>query len=107
MSASHAPAPAPDQGGAQVVPAQHVPGPSIVPSPQPEKPRRTALWGVLAALVVIGGGTALYMNRSRPKPGDSGTGITVPTIAIAMGDVHTTIRVSGTIAAEKFAALLA
>ena len=33
--------------------------------------------------------------------------MTVPTIAVSMGDLHATIRVAGTISAERFAALLA
>src|SRR5215471_3760603 len=105
-AASPAPIPAPPQGGAEVLPVQHVPGPSMVPPPRRAK-RRTALWGILIALLAVAGGTAVYLNRSQPKPGEAGAGVAIPTMVISMGDLHSTIRVSGTVTAEKFAALLA
>jgi HlyD family secretion protein len=106
MQASNAPLPG--QGGAaQPAPAKEVPAPSLVPpKPEPQKPR-TALWGILAAVVVVAGGVGLYMNRSQTKPSEGGPGVVVPTMILAAGDVHETIRVSGTVAAQNFAALLA
>ena len=83
------------------------PGPAIVPPREPRK-RRTALWGLLAAIVVAGGSAAYYLNTNgAATTGGGGPLITVPTVAVAMGDLHATIRVNGTIAAETSQALLA
>lgn len=104
-------APAPDPGGgAQVSLPQQVTGPSAVP-PKPPKGRRTALWGISLAVVLLAGGAALYLSGgSRAKvPGKGGPGGTfsVPVVAVVLGDVRQTVRVNGTAAALKFAALLA
>src|SRR3712207_2619922 len=96
---SSAPAPHPHQNAPK-------PGPTVVPPREPEK-RRTALWGVLAAIVVVGGGAAYYWKSQAQQKTGSGALISVPTIAVGMGDLHATIRVNGTIAAENSQALLA
>jgi HlyD family secretion protein len=100
MQASSAPAPQPD-------PIAPKPGPSIVPAPLPGK-RRTALWGVLAAIVLVGGGAAYYFNsEAHRKTSGPGAFVSVPTIAVAMSDLRATVRVNGTVAAQNSAALLA
>jgi HlyD family secretion protein len=101
-------APTPDSGvGTKIAPKPVVPGPSIVPIKPPER-RRTALVGVVVAVVAIVGGAALYLNsRSKAKTGGPGAVITVPTIAVSLGNLDRTIRVSGTVAAQNFASLLA
>jgi RND family efflux transporter MFP subunit len=66
------------------------------------------LWGTLLAVVVIGGGAAYYWKSKAQQQGNgSGEYISVPTIAVAMADLHSTIRVNGTIAAQNSQALLA
>ncbi len=105
---SSAPDPGP-AGGPQVKLPQPVTGPKIVP-PQPPRKRRIALWGIPLAVVVLGGGLALYLNSGSKGPakgGPGGPGFTVPVVAIGMGDVRRTVRVNGTVAARNFAALLA
>jgi HlyD family secretion protein len=62
---------------------------------------------VLAAIVVAGGSAAYYLNTNGGGSGGGGQLITVPTVAVAMGDLNATIRVNGTIAAEASQALLA
>lgn len=100
MQASSAPAPQPQPTAPQ-------PGPSLVPPPQPTR-RRTALWGILAAVVLLGGGAAYYLkNGQQANTGGPGAILTVPTAAVAMGDLSSTIRVNGTVAAERSASLLA
>src|SRR5262245_19320596 len=106
QASSNAPLPG-HGGGAKPAPARETPAPSLVPpKPEPEK-RRTALWGVLAAIAVVAGGVGLYRNQSQPKTGEGGPGIVVPTMVLATGHVNETIRVSGTVSAQNFAALLA
>lgn len=100
QASSSAPAPQPQHIAPQ-------PGPAIVPPKEPEK-RRTALWGALLAVVVVGGGAAYYWNsNSQQKTGGPGGFIAVPTVAVALGDLHSTIRVNGTVAARNSQALLA
>jgi len=64
-------------------------------------------WGLAAVTIVAGAG--LYLNRDRvaPKEGGGSTGTTVRTAAIAAGDLNRTLRVTGTITAERFAAVIA
>ncbi|MBZ5725648.1 MAG: HlyD family efflux transporter periplasmic adaptor subunit [Acidobacteriia bacterium] len=107
-SPSSAPAPGPVRGP-QVTLPQPVTGPKMVPPKPPEK-RRIALWGIPLAVVLLGGGLALYLNsggKAPAKGGPGGPGSSVPMIAVGLGDVHRTVRVNGTVAARNFAALLA
>jgi HlyD family secretion protein len=100
MQGSSAPAPQP------IDPQKRAPGPSIVPPKPPEK-RRMALWGILFAVLVLGGGAAWYLNSgAQTKPGGTAI-ITVPTMAVSLGSMNTTIRVNGTVAAQNFVSLLA
>ncbi len=80
----------------------------MVPSKGPDK-RRTALWGTLLVVAVLAGGVVLYLNtRTGQKAANQGGGIvTIPTVAVSLGGLNETIRVSGTVAAQNFAALLA
>jgi HlyD family secretion protein len=100
MQASTAPAPQPQPNAPK-------PGPSLVPAPSPRR-RRTALWGALIAVVLLGGGAAYYLKSgAQANTGGPGAMMSVPTIAVSMGDLSATIRVNGTIAAERSASLLA
>src|ERR1035437_9212863 len=103
-------APIPGSGGEpQGIPLSPVPGPAVVPPKQPAK-RRVALWGVSLGLGVIGGGIALYLNTDSGKKALGKGGpptVVVPVASVSLGNLHTTVRVSGTVAAQNFAALLA
>src|SRR5215472_4164263 len=104
-SSSAAPAPEP-AGGAHAAPKIATPGPSIVP-PKAAPPRRIALWTVILAVVVVGGGAAWYWNsNAQTKTGNQGI-ISVPTLAVSLGNMNATIRVNGTVAAQNFVSLLA
>ena len=101
-------APAPGTGG-EPHSALPVPGPAVVPPKEPAK-RRVAIWGILLVVAILGGGIALYLNTDPGKKamgkGGPPTAI-VPVVSVALGDLHATVRVSGTVAAQNFAALLA
>jgi HlyD family secretion protein len=101
QSASSAPAPDPGRE------PEGTPGLAAVPR-TPEK-RRIALWGIPLILLVLAGGALLYWNtRSESKvAAKDGVTITIPTVAVSLGNLTTTIRVNGTVAAQNFAALLA
>src|SRR5262245_17888852 len=87
------------------------PGPSIVPPREAPPRRRTGLWAALIALAIAGGGLAYYLNSQNDaaKLASKGGGsiIAVSTAVVGLGDVHSTVRVNGTIAAQNFQALLA
>ena len=108
MSSFSSSAPAPGSGGEpQVIPP--LPGPAVVPPKEPAK-RRVAIWGIPLVVAILGGGIALYLNSQSGQKalgkGGPPTAI-VPVVSVALGDLHATVRVSGTVAAQNFAALLA
>ena len=99
-------APVPGSGGEPLMP---VPGPAVVPSKGPAK-RRVAIWGILLIVAILGGGIALYLNTASGKKAMGKGGppaAIVPVVSVSVGDLHATVRVSGTVAAQNFAALLA
>jgi len=61
---------------------------------------------VLSGLV-IAGGVAFYLSSQSKVKTTGGPIVTVPTVAVSIGDLHTTVRVSGSVAAQNFASLLA
>lgn len=98
-ASSSAPAPLPHHN-------EPKPGPALVPPAQPRR-RRTWLWGLMAAGLVVAGGAAYYLSTSAHQNTGGGALITVPTVAVSLGDLHATIRVNGTVAAQSSQALLA
>src|SRR3989442_14681926 len=104
-SPSGVPAPHPGDG---VKPATPAPGPAVVPPKHHPRKRRTALWGLAVALVLLAGGATVYFkSKSDSKLAGGGPEFMVPTVAVSLGDLYTTIRVNGTVAAQNFAALTA
>jgi HlyD family secretion protein len=103
-------APAPGSGGEpQGTPPLPVPGPAVVPPKQPAK-RRVAIWGIPLVVAILGGGIALYLNSESGKKALGKGGpptLIVPVVSVSLGDLHAIVRVSGTVAAQNFAALLA
>jgi HlyD family secretion protein len=94
----------PEPGGIPSAPAPA--GPSIVP-PGAHRRGRMRRRMVLAAVVVVAASAAFYWNSRRgSKTPGQGTR-SVAAVAVAFGDVEHRIRVSGSINAENFAALLA
>ena len=86
-------------------PRPEAPRPSVVPPPEPGK-RGPVRWLIPLALLVILGGLAFYWKtRQAAKTGS--TAISVPVVPVAAGDVQRSVRVTGTVAARNFAALLA
>jgi len=99
-------APAPGTGGEPLLP---VPGPSVVPPKGPAR-RRVAIWAIPLVVAILAGGIALYLNTDSGKKALGKGGpptVIVPVASVALGDLHATVRVSGTVAAQNFAALLA
>ena len=97
--------PAPDPRREPVAPPPQVPRPTVVPPREPGR-RRKALW-ISLVLLVVAAGVGLYL-KSRPSlTGGGGPVITVPTVTAVVGDLDRKVRVTGTVAAKNFAALLA
>jgi HlyD family secretion protein len=100
-------APAPSPGGGAGVAAAPVPGPTVVPPKQPPS-RRKAILGAGVVLVLLVGGAALYLNHdSSQRAAQRAAASTVPVVSIGLGDLHSSLRVAGTVTAQNFAALLA
>src|SRR4051812_34714513 len=102
------------------------PNPSFLPAPgepekQPERgpraaptherqitePKRTAMWGILLAVGVAAAGGYYFKAQNDAKEAAKGSLIAVPTAVVGLGEVKATVRVSGTISAERFAPILA
>jgi len=67
-----------------------------------------ALWGIILVVVLLGGGIAYYLKtKSDAKLAGGQAAIAVPTMAVSLGNVAATVRVSGTVSAKNFTALLA
>jgi len=82
-----------------------VPRPTVVPPRQPGR-RRKVLW-ISLALLVAAAGIALYLKSQSALGGGGGPIVTVPTVAAVVGNLDRKVRVTGTVAAKNFAALLA
>ena len=105
MSSFSNSAPVPAPGTVPDAP-QRAPKPSVVPPRVPEK--RRAKWLIPLALVLIAGGAAYYWKtQASVKTGGGGPTINVPVITAVLGDLNRTVRVTGTVAAQNFASLLA
>src|ERR1039458_6891749 len=100
---SSVPAPAPRRE--PVAPPPQVPRPTVVPPREPGR-RRKALW-ISLALLVVAAGVAVYFKNQSALGGGGGPIITVPTVAAVVGELDRRARVTGTVAAKNFAALLA
>jgi HlyD family secretion protein len=100
MQASTAPAPQPQPNAPR-------PGPSLVP-PAPPSRRRAWIGGGLLAVALLGSGAAYYFKQAaQTNTGGPGGIYSVQTVSVATGDLSATIRVNGTVAAERSASLLA
>src|ERR1035438_478736 len=97
--------PAPDPRREPVAPPPQVPRPTVVPPREPGR-RRKALW-ISLALLVVAAGVAVYFKNQSALGGGGGPIITVPTVAAVVGELDRKVRVTGTVAAKNFAALLA
>jgi multidrug efflux pump subunit AcrA (membrane-fusion protein) len=64
------------------------------------------LW-ITLALLVVAAGVAFYFKSQSALAGGGGPIITVPTVAAVVGELDRKVRVTGTIAAQIFAPLLA
>src|SRR5260370_10049886 len=70
--------------------------------------RRTGMWGILIAAMIIGSGAAYYLKtQNDAKVAAKGSLVSVSTAVVGLGDLHTTVRVNGTVNAKNFAALMA
>src|SRR5215469_8017378 len=100
---SSASVPDPLRGGA--LPQQAPSRPEIV-KPVPPKPRPRALgWGLALAAILAGGG--LYWNHSRTPTENGGGGPSTAafrTAVVSVGELKRTVRLTGSIQAERFAA---
>src|ERR1019366_4876487 len=86
------------------------PGPLVVPpKPVPVPRRRTGLWGIVIAVLILGAGAAAYYLKTQndAKVAAKGSLISVSTAVVGLGDLNALVRVNGTVNAKNFAALMA
>src|SRR5581483_6551680 len=97
---------APTPSAASSPAPQPVPSAPSIVRRAPEKPRRTGVWLIL--FLLIAGGVALYLKtRAGKSAPDKNAPAVTRTAPIVVGDVRRTIRVSGTIQAERFSSIMA
>jgi len=102
-SLSNAPLPEPDPNVAPIT--QRTRRPAIVPRPeQPRSPRKTL--GILAVIAVAAGAFAWYRASETKTKGPTQT-VVLPTAVIAAGELSSSVRIAGTVAAERFASIMA
>jgi len=102
MQFSASTVPVPDPGRQP----QPTPGPAIVP-PLPKEPRKK-IWAIFLVAALIAGGLAYYWRTTNSATATGGGGpITVQTVSANIGDVDSTIRLNGTIAAKNQQTILA
>lgn len=67
------------------------------------------MWGFLITVLILGAGGAAYYLRARhdAKVAAKGSLISVSTAVVGLGDLHSIVRVNGTVNAKNFAALMA
>ncbi len=104
MSSASAPDPAAGFPAAEPQPA--APRPAVVPGRHKRRgPRLLLLAAVLAAMAVA---AAVYLKTGAGRHKGSGaTTITLRTAPVVFGDLQRTVRISGVVQAEKFAAIMA
>lgn len=108
FSMSSVPAPDPTGSGPIPVPQPPAPGPQVV---RPRRPRHRRVKYWLSAVLVLLTAAALgYYLRSawqQPAKGKGGGGAAIRTVPVVAGDLQQTVRLTGVVQAERFAALLA
>jgi len=93
-------------------PAVPVPGPAqpvrtapVGPAPAKKPPRR---WSILVLLLLMAVSVAVWNVRRRQQTGGAGRGVSAArTVKVFAGSFQQTLRVSGTIGARNFAAIIA
>src|SRR5690348_13128070 len=103
---SSAPLPSTGPGPARAPAPSSVPGPTIVPRPVEPKRRRTLSGILLIVLVLTVAGTAWYLNSRSTAKDKTATLVTIPTMVVGTGDLQTTVRIAGTVAAERYASIM-
>lgn len=104
---SSASAPNPAAGFPAAEPQPAVPRPAAVPGRRKRRgPRLFLLAAVVAAAAVIA--AAVHWKSGARRQGGSGTtAIAMRTAPVVLGDLERTVRISGVVQAEKFAAIMA
>ncbi len=98
----------PNPGDGQALPDLAPSRPEIVrPSPAKNRPRGL-WWGALCLALIAGAGIYLNQQRKNPETGGGGPGATVArTAVVSFGELRRTVRLGGTIQAERFSAIVA
>src|SRR3979411_1072092 len=86
---------------------QHAPSRPEIVKPVPPKSRPRGLgWGLAALGGMLGAGAYWNHERVPPEKGDGGSSVAaMRTAVIATGELKRTVRLGGSIQAERFAAL--
>jgi HlyD family secretion protein len=85
---------------------QLLPPPPATVRPAPRKPRRGVLWAAVS-IALLAGSLWQWRARSLARESARAAAAVTRTAPVALADLRQTIRVSGTIQAERFAMLIA
>lgn len=86
-----------------------IPGPEPFPTPpQRRRPTFRLLWGIPLLLIAAAAGYGLYRNSNADRGRDGGGSTAeVQSVAVAVGQIHSAVRINGVIVAENSAIMRA
>jgi HlyD family secretion protein len=97
-----------DYGATSVRGSGNVPGPEPVsPRPKRRRPLFRLYWGIPLLLMAVAAGHLQYQKLRADRQVADGSGAGIATSAVALGDIHSTVRISGTVVAERSAMIVA
>lgn len=85
-----------------------VPGPESAPARlKRRRPLFSLFWGIPLLLIVAAAGYLQYQNANADSRTAGGGGAAIATAVVSLGDIHSTVRISGSVVAERSAIIRA
>jgi HlyD family secretion protein len=87
---------------------ENVPGPEIAPPrPKRRRPLFSLYWAIPVLVIVAAAGYLQYQKANADRGVAGGGGAAMATAVVSLGDIYSTVRISGTVVAERSATIRA